>query len=243
MSEHTPGALIDLLKFMAGKEPAKMPTAEAALFREAMLIRFGQATAFIAEISRNVMRDAADNFLSAVTPGNSFSTELVGFYGLQHTGRLDRFIGESELVQLFAAISKPIEVKLDLIAEARHPGYAHSPHVELSIECTDDPELELLEEGVKAMGPRLQKLCDQAVGVEVMSYEGAQVRIENPPDIVAAVKSAAEAVRRAARENEDGHVETMGIKIRLDATTPPETINDVIWVGVVLLHTIAKATG
>lgn len=230
--------LVALLASMAGIEPDLMPDVDAAAFKTVTLQRFGHSTRFLPQLLAEIAKTGADCYTGAIASTPDWQKDFLGTYTLKHTGDLERVLDAPEKVQMAAALFTPLRIKIQLFAEAHHPGYQHKPHILVILECLDDPVVGLLESAVEAIGAEIQDMAAQALEVEVASLEGAGVSLTNPASVAKAVHQCAVAIRKEAARNEEECLEGMAIQLKFDATSNPEAIEEAMRLMLAILHSV-----
>ncbi len=230
--------LVELVASMDGIEPDHMSEEDAAAFKLVTLQRFGFATRFLPPLLAEIAKTGADSYTGAIAPTPDWQRDYLGEYTLKQTENLERFLDAPEKVQMAAALFTPLRIKIQLFAEAHHPGYQHKPHILVVLECLDDPVVGFLETAVELLRPELQDIAAQAVEVEVVSFEGAGVRLINPASVAEAVHQCAVAIREEAARNNDDFLEGMAIQLKFDASSTPEAIEEAMRLMLTVLHTV-----
>ena len=242
--------LLDLLSAIKGREPAKMVPRDREAFYADTIQRFRAASSCVSSLFADVLcRTGGDAsaYLSYVgAPKVSIADEWVGTYQLREVDVLDGFVDAPDKVRTAAAIlPQPLSFTLDLFSEANYPGYRHSPHYLIRLECSDEPGTTLLDEAIKAAGEVLLAVCQKAKSFRVTSHEGACVDISNPADIVGAVAEAVRAIREEAARNEPDpdmqFLEGLGLELVFDASSNSEDFEEAIGVAL-LVYAVASST-
>ncbi len=240
--------LLALLESMKGQEPGKMNQNNGESFRAVTLQRFQEATAFLADILANVSGTRNECYLSAVVPpNNSICDDWVCTYMLTESDHLEQYLGDAEMVRTLAAMVPPIALKLDLFSEAHHPGYSHTPHVLLRLECHDEPALTLFELAMTSTAPLLQDICEASDLFRVVSFEGACVDIVRPKNIATAIAEGAAAVRSKAAEVAANELspfppffEGFSFEIIFNAATLPHVISEGIRLFMIVFDCVVQ---
>lgn len=230
--------LIDLFNSINGIEPDKLSDQEAIALKATALERFRVATGFLPALLAKIANIHADHFTGVVTPTPDWQTDYLGDYTLKHTEHLDRFIGLPETIQMAASLFSPLRFRIQLFAEADHPGYQHKPHILMTLECLDDPAAWLLEASVEALKDELQALAAMAVEVEIISFEGDVANIKNPPNISMAISECASSIRDEAKSNGEEFLEGMALQFKFDSTSEPSAIYDTARILMTILHRV-----
>lgn len=241
----TVNSVLALLDSIKGQEPDKMSPADQESFRATSLSRFRESTAFLTDLLAEVAGLRIDGYLSEVIPPtNPYHAPWLATHLIVDSQRLERFLDATEKVRMLAGMIPPIAFKLDLFSEAHHPGYSYLPHLQLRLECHDDPALALLEEALLSVAPILQPICEASVVFRVVSHEGACVQIENPKDIASAVADAGTAIREEAEADEPDpemrFLEGFGFEVVFDASTSPETVTEGLRILLTVFDTVVR---
>lgn len=227
----TAQSLLTLLEAIKGQEPVKMNPAELESFRATSLARFREATTFLTSCLADVADSRIEGYLSEVVPpANQYHKDWLCSHLIIESQRLERFLDAPEKVRMLAAMAPPIAFKLDLFAEAHHPGYSHSPHFLLRIECHDDPALTLFENALSSVAAFIQPIVEATEQFRLVSHEGACVDIVRPLDIAEAVAAGVAAVRAAAVASDPDpdmrFLEGFGLEVVITAETPPQVVTE-----------------
>lgn len=241
----TVNSVLELLDSIKGQEPDKMSPADQESFRATSLSCFRETTAFLTELLADVAGYRIEGYLSEVIPpSNPYCVEWLATYLIIESQRLERFLDAPEKVRMLAAMVPPISFKLDLFSEAHHPGYSHSAHLQVRLECHDDPALTLFEQALSSAAHLLQPICEATKMFRVVSHEGACVRIVRPKDIAGAVATGAMAVREEAEADEPDpdmrFLEGFGFEVVFNAATSPEVVTEVLRVLLAVFDTIVR---
>lgn len=230
--------LVAILASMDGIEPDHMSDVDATAFKTVTLQRFGHSTRFLPPLLAKITKTSADCYTGAIAPTPDWQKNFLGEYTLKQTEHLESVLDAPEKVQMAAALFSPLRIKIQLFAEAHHPGYQHKPHILVVLECLDDPVVGLLETAVEALSSEFQNIAAQAVEVEVVSLEGAGVRLTNPASVAEAVHQCAVAIREEAARNEEDFLEGMVIQLKFDASSDPEAIEETMRLTLTILHSV-----
>lgn len=242
----TAQSLLTLLASIKGHEPVKMNPAELELFRATSVARFREATTFLTSCLADVAGSRIEGYLSEVVPpASQYDEDWLCSHLIIESQRLERFLDAPEKVRMLAAMAPPIAFKLDLFAEAHHPGYSHAPHFLLRIECHDDPALTLFENALSSVADVIQPICEATEQFRLVACEGGGVYIVRPSDLAEAVAAGVAAIRVEAVASDPDpdmrFLEGFGLEVVITAETPPEVVAEGIRILLAVFDSVVES--